>query len=129
MDVITEIDYQNKIRKYRVIGSVTYEGLKSYLLEMYDAPDFDNSLYSLWDLSHAEGIDNLTTEEIRVLVLLVGSKWNTSSRVKSALVVSRELEYGLARMYEIQLSAASDNEIRVFKDLEEATRWIVGSKQ
>ena len=129
MDVITEIDYQNKIRKYRVIGSVTYEGLKSYLLEMYDAPDFDNSLYSLWDLSHAEGIDNLTTEEIRVLVLLVGSKWNTSSRVKSALVVSRELEDGLARMYEIQLSAASDNEIRVFKDLEEATRWIVGSKQ
>ena len=119
MDVITEIDYQSRIRKHRVLGSVAYADLKSYLLKLYDAPDFDDSLHSLWDFSFAEGIDNLTTEEVRALVLLVASKWNTSSQVKSALVVSRELEYGLARMYEMQLSAMSDNETKVFKDLEE----------
>jgi len=129
MDVITEIDYQSQIRKHRVIGSITYEGLKSYLLKLYEASDFDASLHSLWDFSHAEGIDNLTPEEVRALVLLVGTRWKSTLRVRSALVVSRELEYGLARMYEIQLSATSDNEIRVFKDLEEATRWVVGSTQ
>ena len=124
MDVITEIDYQSQIRKHRVIGPVAYADLKSYLLKLYDAPDFDDSLHSLWDFSLAEGIDNLTTEEVRALVLLVASKWNTSSRVRSALVVTRELEYGLARMYEIQLSAMSDNEIRVFKELDEAKKWV-----
>ena len=124
MDVITEIDYQSQIRKHRVIGPVAYADLKSYLLKLYDAPDFDDSLHSLWDFSLAEGIDNLTTEEVRALVLLVASKWNTSSRVRSALVVTRELEYGLARMYEIQLSAMSDIEIRVFKELDEAKKWV-----
>ena len=81
-------------------------------------------LYTL-GIRHAEGISDLSTEEVRVLVLLVGSKWNTSSQVRSALVVTRELEYGLARMYEMQLSAMSDNEIRVFKELDEAKKWVV----
>ncbi len=125
MDVITEIDRLNRLRKHKIYGHITFDRLKTYLFELYEHPGFDNSLHSLWDLSQADGISDLSTDEVRSLVLLVSSKWNSEVRVRAALVVSRELEFGVARMYEIQLSASSENKIKVFKDVEDAIDWVV----
>ena len=127
MDVIKEVDRDQRVRKHKIIGRVDFISLKTYLFELYDDPEFDGSLNSIWDLSQAEGISNMSIDEIRAVVLLVGSKWNTSLRVRSALVVSQELDYGIARMYEIQLNASTDNDIRVFKNLQEAEKWVGAS--
>jgi hypothetical protein len=126
MDVIKEIDRHQRIRRHRIIGRVDFISLKNYLFNLYDDPDFDGSLNSLWDLSQAEGISDLSINEIKAVVLLVGSKWHTNLHVRSALVVSQELDYGIVRMYEIQFSATSGNEIRVFKHFEEAEEWVGG---
>jgi hypothetical protein len=124
MDVIKEINRDQRVRKHKIIGRVDFISLKTYLFELYDDPDFDGSLNSLWDMSHAEGISNMSIEEMRAVVLLVGSKWNNDLLVRSALVVSHELDYDLARMYEIQFGEATFNEIRVFKDVQEAEQWL-----
>lgn len=129
MDVIKEVDRYQRIRKHKIIGRVDFISLKTYLFELYDDPGFDGSLNSLWDLSQAEGIADLSIDEIRAVVLLVGSKWHTNLRVRSALVVSQDLDYGIARMYEIQLSASTSNDIRVFKNVEEAQEWVGNGKQ
>ena len=44
--------------------------------------------------------------------------------VKVALVTETDLEFGLSRMFE--LSSKAKTPIRVFRDLDEAERWIVG---
>jgi len=124
MDVIKEVDRDQHVRKHKIIGRVDFISLKTYLFELYDDPNFDGSLNSLWDLSQAEGIADLSLEEIRAVVLLVGSKWHTNVRVRSALVVSHDLDFGIARMYEIQLGAETANDIRVFKNVEEAQEWV-----
>jgi hypothetical protein len=129
MDVIKEVNRDQRIRKHKIIGRVDFISLKTYLFELYDDPDYDGSLNSLWDLSQAEGISDLSIEEIRAVVLLVGSKWRTNLRVKSALVVSRELDFGMARMYEIQLGAETANDIRVFKNVAEAEEWVGNGEQ
>ena len=129
MDVIKEVDRYQRIRKHKIIGQVDFISLKTYLFELYDDHGLDGSLNSLGDLSKAEGIADLSIEEIRAVVLLVGSKWHTNLRVRSALVVSQDLDYGIARMYEIQLSASTSNDIRVFKNVEEAQEWVGNSKQ
>jgi hypothetical protein len=43
---------------------------------------------------------------------------------KVALVVSGDLEYGLARMYDLLSEYQIDRELMVFKDYDEALRWI-----
>ncbi len=124
MDILTEIDRNHNIRKHRVIGTITFDKLKSYLVDLYSPADYDNSLSSLWDLSQTNGIADLTSEQVRALVLLVSARWATKMPVRSALVVSQELEYGLARMYEIQLSSMTTNEVEVFRDEQTAVEWL-----
>ena len=44
--------------------------------------------------------------------------------MKTAIVVSSRIHYGIARMYEQNLEAASKSEIMVYRDLESALDWI-----
>jgi hypothetical protein len=44
-------------------------------------------------------------------------------------VVSRDLDYGLARMYEQMLLASTEARTMVFRDIEEAKAWLRGERE
>jgi hypothetical protein len=77
---------------------------------------------SLWDMSEAE--ITLSEEEIKALSALVGANWGKSGAVKSAIVVSEDLAYGLARMYQAHLSGSAPSPVLITRDLQEARRWL-----
>jgi hypothetical protein len=61
----------------------------------------------------------LSAEEVR---LLVSETARHRGLARLAIVTDHDLEYGLARMYEIQ--AAEYATVRVFRAIEEATDWL-----
>jgi hypothetical protein len=71
-----------------------------------------------------DGIENIATDQIQKIVAYVSWKRETYGGMRTALVVSTRIHYGIARMYEQSLEASSKSEIMVFRDLNSALQWI-----
>ena len=77
----------------------------------------------VWDLGEAD-FSAVSSSDVRAVKELVGKYWGVGGQSKAALVVSRELDFGLTRMYEILMSGATTSKVMVFKNLKEAYEWL-----
>jgi hypothetical protein len=79
----------------------------------------------MWDLRDAD-LTAFSTDDIKSVSGLVKQNWGTSSSSRAALVVSRDVDFGLARMYEQLLDNGSTGDVTVFRDYDEAIAWLTG---
>jgi hypothetical protein len=121
--ITTQIEKELNLRIHRVTGVLTFDELLSTLKELYSAPDFDPRMNSLWDLREAD-VSSFETPDIQNLRNYVGKHWGTGGRNKAALVATRDIDFGLSRMYEFYLQAKSSSEVQVFRDYDEAYEWV-----
>jgi hypothetical protein len=77
---------------------------------------------ALWDLTNAD-ID-IHTEDVRHLADFVGKLVGEGAGGKVAIVVSQDMEVGLARMYETILASQSRKPMKVFNDPGDAKHWL-----
>ena len=124
MKIRTEINQKKNVRVHTVSGQFDIDTLYQSLTEMHTRLPMHTAMNVLWDLRAAEGIGSLDTGQLDKIIGLVGNNWGTEGRNKAALVVSRAVDYGLARVYEQQVENQTPSQIRVFKDLKKAVRWI-----
>ena len=78
----------------------------------------------MWDLTRAE-ISSYKTEHIIALVRKVKQYHHLRKGGKTAMVISKDLDYGLTRIY--QAYAETEGiafEIRIFRDMEKAKEWL-----
>lgn len=122
MDIQVRVDRPSGLRLQKVTGKVTLQELRSALTAIYEEGDETREMDSLWDLSEAE--IGLSTEEVKHLSTFVGSQWGRRGGARSALVVSEDLAFGLARMYGTHLSEEIRDLTRVFKDKDAALAWL-----
>ena len=83
-------------------------------------------IHDLRSVSFEAGIDS---EEIRAYAEFYGNLRDelTGLEIRVASIMSRDLEYGLARMWEIRVetrSTANKKEVRVFRTFREAANWV-----
>jgi hypothetical protein len=124
MKIKTEINQKKNVRVHIVSGPFDIEALFKSLTEMYTSLPMQSDMNVLWDLRGAEDIASLATEQLKKVIDLVGKKWGSSGKNKAALVVSRQVDFGLARFYEQQLENHTPSKIRVFRDIKKAVGWI-----
>ena len=124
MKVETQIDTKNNLRIHTITEKFNLAELLKVLASIYDSSEQNLEMEVLWDLREAEGLGALETLHLDKLVNLVSQKWEASKPRRAALVVSRLVDFGLARMYEMRMESLSKNEIRVFNDFEEAMHWL-----
>jgi hypothetical protein len=74
----------------------------------------------VWDLRGAE-LD-FSTADVRVIARFVLDRQPDPPPSKVGFVVARDLDFGLARMYEVFREHPA-TELRVFRDLDEAMAW------
>jgi hypothetical protein len=120
----TEINEEAGFRIHTLTGDFEFEAVFEALVGVYDDKDFDPDLNSVWDLIDVKGIEKTGADQIQKIVAYVSWKREKYGTMKTALVVSSRIHYGIARMYEQSLEAASKSEIMVFRDLESAIQWI-----
>jgi hypothetical protein len=124
MNLVTDINHESMFRIHTLNGAFDFDELFEALVGVYDDKDFDPELNSVWDFLDVEGIEKISTDQIQKIVAYVSWKRENYGGMKTALVVSSRIHYGIARMYEQSLEAASKSEIMVFRDLESAIEWI-----
>ncbi|HUT63528.1 MAG TPA: hypothetical protein VMZ04_06180 [Anaerolineae bacterium] len=120
------VDSEHELTIYRCSGCMTEEELTHILQSLYTGTF---TLNILWDYSEAslEGISSEFVRQIHGRVQKLGS-----ARLggKSAIVATKELEYGLARMFQIM---ADENgfplRIKLFRSIDEAHQWLLENDQ
>jgi hypothetical protein len=123
MPITVRVDKEAGIRFNEVSGDVTLDEILSVLRGLYEKPNFDPNLNVLWDMRDAN-VGAISFEEAKYISDFAGSHWGTSGRSRAAFVVSRDLHYGVARMFEQLLESRSPNEVMVFRDYDEALSWL-----
>jgi hypothetical protein len=124
MKIRTEINQKKNVRVHIVSGQIDIDALFKSLSEMYTSLPMNADMNVVWDLRAAEGIGSLVTSQLDKLIGLVSKTWGTKGKQKAALVVSRQVDFGMARVYEQQLEIHSSSVVRVFKDIKKAVQWI-----
>jgi hypothetical protein len=124
MKIRTEINQKKNVRVHTVSGQFDIDTLLKSVSEMYTRLPIHTDMNVLWDLRAAEGLASRTSSQLHKVIDVVGMNWGTNGRNKAALVISRNVDIVLSRVYEKQSGKYSPNEIRVFRDIEKAAQWI-----
>jgi len=124
MKIKTKIKEKANYRLHTFTGEFKFDDLFEALISVYDDKDFNPDLNSVWNLTDVGGIEKISTDQIQKIVTYVSWKREKYGSMKTAIVVSSRIHYGIARMYEQSLEAASKSEIMVYRDLESALDWI-----
>jgi hypothetical protein len=125
MEIFSDDRPDSPFRRHRVEGKLDFDALVAELRDIYGDPSFRPDQDSLWDLRGAR-LATVSTPEVRRIVDLVLKHWGTEGAPRSALVVSTEADFGMARMYEMLIAAELGPSVGVFRDVEEAEAWLEG---
>lgn len=89
-------------------------------------PDYVDGMDSIFDFRRCD-FSKLSTEDLKSIArFLVPHLPRFAKRVN--LVVGRDLEYGLARMYGVYAEDIAPSERRIFRDTDTAQEWFLTNK-
>ena len=112
------IDLERRIILSTASGTLTDEDLRSHQRDVLADPHFESTLNQLWDLREVVQIEtsNATLGEL-------ARARSYAAETKRALVAPRDVQFGMARMFQI-LHDQAPEDLRVFRNLEEARDWL-----
>jgi hypothetical protein len=126
MSVQSTVDPNSGVIVHAVSGMLDIDEVVSALERIVNHPLFRPGAHVLWDFSGARS-GNLDARELRNLVRQVGERMDGRGEgYKTALVAPRDVDYGLARMYEAYASELPV-ELCVFRSSGEAWDWLLGN--
>jgi hypothetical protein len=123
MAITIEIDEKANLRKHTVTGNVTFDEVFAELKRVYLSPDFQPDMNSLWDITKAK-VTSMSSAEIHKVSDFVAAHWGPGGKSRAALVVSTDFEFGISRMVEILLESRMSAQVQVFRDIDEALKWV-----
>lgn len=125
MIINTFVDNKSSIMIHTVSGEITFEEIKSSYKTVLTHPDFQKDMHSIWDFRNADA-SKFNSQDVIRLARYFETQLKNRTDFKVAVIVSRDLEYGLSRMYQV---AAADlpAKIEIFFRFEDAKTWITGS--
>jgi len=91
------------------------------LERVYADPQFAYGMNVLCDLRDAR--PDLTAGDIRRIVDFVSRNREARGAGRSAVVASRDVDYGMARIAQVYLEPLGV-ELAVFRDMQQAARWL-----
>ena len=103
-------------------GRVSGDDLVTYYHRLRAHPDFRSTLNEIFDLSEVTDAA-VDAGDVRRLSEVTEEFTRRGVTVRIAIVAPRDLEFGLARMYEM-LQSQSLNDVRVFRTRADAESWI-----
>lgn len=124
MKITSTYDHQNNLRIHTVTGDVYIDELLQEMEKIGSGPKDIAEMNSLWDLREAN-LALIKREHIERVKDIVVHYWKNSSSTKSALVVTRDIEFGLTRMYEMQVGNEVPTKIMTFRDYQKALDWML----
>jgi hypothetical protein len=120
------IDAASGLVTFMVSGKVTSEGLIKALKEMLSDPKFRKGANNLWDFRNIDSGEITATDIQEIAEFIEKNKERRGEGYKVAFVVIRDVDFGLARMYE-GYAGRLPFTVRVYRSMDEALSWIRSS--
>jgi hypothetical protein len=114
-----KIDKERKLVMSSGSGVLTREDLFGHQERLLKDPEFDPTFSQLLDFTNITKVD-ITPEDVR----LAARKAIFSPQSHRAMLVKDDLQFGLARMFEIHRELNGEKGIRVFRNIDEALDWV-----
>lgn len=120
MPMFYKIDKERGLILASGSGPLTFaEGL-AYQGRMLNDPDFDPSFSQIADFSQFSSFD-LTAADVRKLA----ERTLFAADSRRAFIVPNDVSFGLARMFEMMRAHFGEENIRAFRDLDDALDWVL----
>jgi len=121
MGYLLEIDSSRNLVRETWSGDVTLENYKSAIAELRHHPEYRQGMDGLTDYRCARIMLSYNSMTMLASLCSFTEKWR-----HVAVVVSRVVDYGLARMYQAltESSGSHVKEFGIFMSIEEAERWL-----
>ena len=121
MDVITQVDDKNQLTIITVTGMPSFEESMEAFRQLYQGKVTQKML---WDFRQAN-LSGISSNHIESLLDYIGQHAQKRTNGKTAIVVSKDLEYGMSRMImALTEDKAIPVEIDVFRSIEVALQWL-----
>lgn len=117
------MDRDRNLTIFKGHGTITADEIVDALVEFYRS---GSTLNALWDLAEAD-LTAIRGGEIDRIITTAKDHAHEREGGKTAILVSREVDFGIARRYEIT-SETRQHPIShyVFRDRDEALKWLDG---
>ncbi len=116
-----EIDRQRQLTVHTCSGKITFEELQDAVKQLYDGEPTANHL---WNLEQAD-VSGISVEDITRLARFAKEYAPSRRSGKTAIVSSKDLGFGMARVYEIYADLVEQTvQLKTFRALEEAYSWL-----
>lgn len=125
MIVTTFVDQNSSVMIHTVTGEITFEEVKSSYETLREHPGYQGDIFTIWDIRDADA-SKFDSQDVIRLARYFETQIKNRAKYKVAVIVSRDLEYGLSRMYQVA-TADLPAKIGIFINLEDAKTWGTGS--
>ena len=125
MIVTTVVDKKTSVMIHTVTEEITFEEIKSSYTVIRSHPDYHEDIRSIWDIRGADA-SKFDSQKVIRLARYFEAQLQNRAEFNVAIVVARDLEYNLSRMYQVA-SADLPTKIRIFTNLEDAKKWVIES--
>jgi len=123
VEILTEHTISKTLRVYVVKGALTRTGLLKKLKEIYHSPEIQTDTNVLWDLRETD-LTTFSTEDILAIRAFVKDHWGIGGKSRAALIVRRDLQFGLSRMFQTWMEDEVSSAVRVFREYDEGMKWV-----
>jgi len=104
-------------------GDTTPDDVEASLLQVFTSPDWSNGKNILYD-NRLENLENLSSDDVQRISLKFTQFNEKLKNSKIALVMPKDVAYGLARMWENYTETNATFRTNVFRSFDNALQWI-----
>ena len=120
------IDTTDNYAKVITSGHIDVSGIAGTLDAIVSDVNWNPGMNLVVDYSDSSTID-LNSEKVSAISHLVKAQKERLGSGKMAIVMTSDLDYGYARMFQLLTEDYIDKEINVYRDSESAIKWIFTS--
>ena len=122
MDCTIDIDEVSEVATVRVTGPVTVPELALAFERLAAHPQFREDWARLWDFREAD-LPGLTRADLHRIGHAATTKLSTPG-TRVAVLVARDVDFGMARMFQSWEGDTLPASMRVFREAEAAEAWL-----
>ena len=123
MPITKQVEQSQQLTIFTGTGELSFDEVLNNIRLFYAASP---TLNVLFDLRQASA-ERISSSQVNQIAELVQKLKRVRKGGRTAIVSARDVTYGVARMLEALINIPNDDcayELRVFRDIKDATRWL-----
>lgn len=125
MPINTHVDSIRGLRYHVVTQTLRLDEFRDTLQAVLELTGPEPEMDELWDLRDLRPDHPvLGVEELKTLVHTCDRDWAKTTTARAAIVVSRTIDYGMARMGQTLMEMKAPDRVMVFRSVRTAHRWL-----